>query len=154
MAGIWCICRNKKYPVRRELRFANKLVFPGCTVTLETAKMANRILAQMTTPEPPGDVERRSIRIPSEDGDPVRVMLYRPVDLKGDTPCLVYFHGGGFCVGDEGHIHHYAIQYAKGAECVVALVHYRTSDIAPFPAPFQDCYTTLSWVLTTRWNFR
>lgn len=136
---------QQKYPVHRELRCANKLVFPSCMVTLKTAKMANRILARMTTPEPPGDVERRSIRIPSEDGDPVRVTLYRPADIKGDAPCLVYFHGGGFCMGNADYIHQYAIQCAKGDECVVAFVHYRTSDTVPFPAPFQDCYTALSW---------
>lgn len=145
-AGIWCVRRNRKYPVRRELRFANKLVFPGGTVTLKSAKLANRILARMPIPEPPEDVERQSIRILSEDGAPVRVTLYRPAGIKGDAPCLVYFHGGGFCLGDAGYIHHYAVQYAKEAACMVAFVHYRTSDAAPFPAPFQDCYAALSWV--------
>lgn len=28
--GAWCIHRDQKYPVRRELRFANKLAVPGC----------------------------------------------------------------------------------------------------------------------------
>ena len=35
---------------------------------------------------------------------------------------------------------------SAGANCVVAFVHYRTSDTAPFPAPFEDCYTALRWV--------
>ncbi|MBD5084879.1 MAG: alpha/beta hydrolase [Clostridiales bacterium] len=33
-------------------------------------------------------------------------------------PCLVYFHGGGFCLGDAGYIHRYAAQYAEGTRCM------------------------------------
>lgn len=144
--GIWCAHRNRKYPICRELRFANKLIFPGWTLRLETARMANRILARMPVPEPPENVERRSIRVPSEDGEFVCVTIYRPMGIEAEAPCLVYFHGGGFCMGDAGYIHHYAAQYAKEAACMVAFVHYRTSDAAPFPVPFQDCYAALGWV--------
>lgn len=144
-AGIWCVYRNRKYPVCRKLRFANKLVVPGCTLRLETARIANSILARIPMPEPPENVERRSVQIPSEDGALVRVTVYRPVGIETEAPCLVYFHGGGFCTGDAGYIHCYAAQYAKEAGCVVVFVHYRTSDITPFPVPFQDCYAALGW---------
>ena len=76
----------------------------------------------------------------------IRLTIYRPKALDGAAPCLVYFHGGGFCLGDMGYIHRYAAQYAEGAYCMVVFVHYRTADTAPFPAPFQDCYAALRWV--------
>jgi len=145
-AGAWCVYRNQKYPVRRELRFANKMVVQGCVLSAGTAKLANRMLARMGMPAPPQGVERRGIQIPSEDGTPVRLTIYRPKDLDWAAPCLVYFHGGGFCMGDPGYIHQLAVQYAQGAQCMVVFVHYRTSDIAPFPVPFQDCYAALRWV--------
>lgn len=145
-AGVWCACRDKKYPVRRELRLANKLVCPGWTVSLGTAKLSNRMLDRMPLPTPPQGVERRSIPIQSEDGTAIRLTVYRPRGLDQAAPCLVYFHGGGFCVRDAGYIHRYAVQYAQEAQCVVAFVHYRTADIAPFPGPFEDCYTALCWV--------
>ncbi len=144
-AGLWCVRRDRKYPVCRELRFVNKLVVPGCAVSLKTVKMANRVLSRLPLPEPPGDVERRRVQISSEDGAPVPLTVYRPKDLGRDAPCLVYFHGGGFCMGDQGYIHRYAAQYAREAGCVVVFVHYRTADEAPFPRPFWDCYAALGW---------
>lgn len=145
-AGAFCVYRDRKYPVRRELRFANKLVVPGSAVRLETARMSNRFLSALPLPEPPHGVERQSTRIQSGDGAFVDLTIYRPAALAGEAPCLVYFHGGGFCTRDAGYIHRYAARYAEGAGCMVVFVHYRTSDIAPFPKPFQDCCAALRWV--------
>ena len=146
--GLWCVHRDRKYPVRRPLRFANKLTVPGWALGLNTAKLANRALTRMrmTLPLPPQGIERRGAQIPSKDGTMIRLTIYRPEALTWAAPCLVYFHGGGFCLEDAGYIHRYAAQYAEGAQCMVVLVHYRTSDIAPFPTPFQDCYAALHWV--------
>ena len=146
--GAWCVCRNKKYPVRKELRFANKLTVPGWTLNLNTARLANRALDRMAlTPSAlPSGVERYGTQFFAEDGAPIRLTIYRPEGLDWGAPCLIYFHGGGFCVRDADYIHHYAAQYAQGAGCAVVFVHYRTSDIAPFPTPFEDCYAALRWV--------
>lgn len=145
-AGGWCIHRNWKYPVRRELRFANKLTVPGWVLNAGTAKLANRALSWMALPEPPRGIERREYQISSEDGTPIRLTVYRPEAVDQALPCLVYFHGGGFCFRDAGYIHRYVAQYAQGAQCAVVFVHYRTSDIAPFSTPFEDCYAALRWV--------
>ena len=145
-AGAWCACRDRKYPVRQELRLTNKLVCPGWAVSLGTAKLSNRMLDRMPLPAPLQSVERRGIPIQSEDGTTIRLTVYRPKGLDQAAPCLVYFHGGGFCVRDASYIHRYAAQYAQGAQCAVVFVHYRTADTVPFPAPFEDCYTALRWV--------
>lgn len=134
--------------MRRELRFANKLTAPGWAVNLTTAKLANWALNRMALklPAPPPGVERLGTQCFAADGAPVRLAIYRPEGLDWGAPCLVYFHGGGFCMRDQGYIHRYAAQYAQGAGCEVVFVHYRTADIAPFPAPFEDCYAALNWV--------
>ena len=144
--GAWCVHRNKKYPVRRELRFANKLAIPGCAVSLGTARLFNRLLSRMPLPTPPQSTERWGTQFFSADGTPVRLTLYRPKGLDWAAPCLVYFHGGGFCLEDAGYIHRYAARYAEGARCMAVFVHYRTADITPFPAPFEDCYAAVRWV--------
>ena len=146
--GAWCVHRGQKYPVLPELRFANKLAVPGCVLSMDTAKLANRALSHMALLSPPQGIERCGYQLPSEDGTAIHLTVYRPESIDRDIPCLIYFHGGGFCLGDAGYIHRYAAQYAQGAQCAVAFVHYRTSDIAPFPVPFQDCYAALCWV----WN--
>ena len=146
--GTWCAYRNKKYPARRELRFANKLVCPGWALNLNTAKLANRALNQMalTPPVLPDGVKSWGTQFFAEDGAPIRLTIYRPQELDWGAPCLVYFHGGGFCMRDAGYIHRCAARYVAGANCAVAFVHYRTSALAPFPTPFEDCYAALRWV--------
>ena len=146
--GVWYAHRDRKYPVRPELCFANKLTAPGWVVNLITAKLTNRALDRMALKLPalPPGVERLGAQCFAPDGAPVRLTIYRPDGLDRGAPCLVYFHGGGFCVRDAGYIHRYAAQYAQGAGCAVVFVHYRTADIAPFPAPFEDCYAALHWV--------
>ena len=51
-AGIWCASCNKEYPVCRELRFVNKLAVPGWAISLNTAKLSNRMLDRMPLPTP------------------------------------------------------------------------------------------------------
>lgn len=147
-AGVWCARRDIKYPVRKELRFVNKLVCPGWAISLKTARLSNWMLDRLARIPPalPRGVESRCTRIFSGDGAAVRLTIYRPKGMDQAAPCLVYFHGGGFCVRDAGYIHHYAVQYALGARCAVVFVHYRTADAAPFPIPFEDCYAALRWV--------
>ena len=147
-AGAWCVHRDRKYPVRRELRFANKLTAPGWALNLGIARLSNRMLNRMalTLPAPPQGVESWGTQFFTGDGTPVRLTIYRRSGLDWAAPCLVYFHGGGFCVRDAGYIHSYAARYAQGAQCVVVFVHYRTADSAPFPVPFEDCYAALGWV--------
>ena len=145
-AGLWCVRRDRKYPVCRELRFVNKLAVPGWAISRSTAKLSNQMLDRMPLPAPPQDVARGSIQILSEDGVPLRLTVYQPQAIDQAAPCLVYFHGGGFCVRDAAYIHLFAAQYAQEAQCKVVFVHYRTADEAPFPVPFQDCYAALRWV--------
>ena len=52
-AGVWCAYRDRKYPVRRELRFASKLAVPGWTLRPETARLSNWMLARREPPRPP-----------------------------------------------------------------------------------------------------
>lgn len=144
-AGAWCIHRNKKYPLRPELRFANKLAVPGGVLSLRTAALANRAMDRMALPDPPPGVARSTSLAIAGDGAEIPLTLYRPEGGEEVLPCLVYFHGGGFCLRDQGYIHDYAARYAQGAECLVIFVHYRTAEAVPFPTPFEDCYTALRW---------
>lgn len=50
-AGAWCLHRDRKYPLRPELRFTNKLVVPGAMLNPKTAGLANRALARMALME-------------------------------------------------------------------------------------------------------
>jgi acetyl esterase len=81
-------------------------------------------------PEPVGHV--RDATVPGPGGDrPVRV--YRP-DGEGPFPTTLYFHGGGFVVGDLESYDSTCRALANAADCVVASVDYRLAPEHPFPA--------------------
>lgn len=147
-AAAWCGWRDRKYPLARGYWLLNKFAVPGFFLSGPTLRLANKCLRGMKLPAPLPGVKRRTVWIDAWDGKKLRLTLYMPEAVKEALPCLVYFHGGGFCLEDAPYIHATAAEYAKLAECMVALVHYRTSDQYPFPVPFLDCCSGLEYIQT------
>jgi acetyl esterase/lipase len=93
------------------------------------AQMAS--VTDRTFPGPAGDV-------------PVRV--YVPTSDPGPRPVLVYFHGGGWVIGDlESHDATVRALAAASGVTVVA-VDYRLAPEHPFPAAVDDCQAAVRWV--------
>ncbi len=86
-------------------------------------------------------VENRSI--PGPDGD-VPVRIYTP-EGDGPFPILVWYHGGGWVVGDLESADSTSRYLCKGAGCVVVSVDYRLSPETKFPGPAEDCYAATVW---------
>ena len=86
-------------------------------------------------------VEDRTI--PGPDGQ-VPVRIYRP-DGSGPFPILVWFHGGGWVVGDLEIADATARHLAVSASCVVVSVDYRLAPETKFPGPAEDCYSATQW---------
>jgi acetyl esterase len=77
-------------------------------------------------------------------GIPVR--LYVP-EGKGPFPALLYFHGGGWVLGDFESHDDVTRSLAHRAGVLVVSVHYRRAPEARFPGPLDDCAAALGWTL-------
>jgi acetyl esterase len=83
--------------------------------------------------------------IPGPGGD-LATRIYRPRDGgSGSRPLVVYFHGGGFVLGDLRLGDWLCSQVALTVGAVVVSVAYRLAPTHPFPAAVDDCYAGVVW---------
>jgi acetyl esterase len=78
-------------------------------------------------------------------GGRLAVRAYRPV-LGEVLPALVFFHGGGWTIGDLDTHDVLCRQLAAGARCAVFSVDYRLAPEDPFPAAVDDCFFATQFV--------
>lgn len=89
-------------------------------------------------------VEDRSI--PGAAG-PIPIRIYRAREAAGTTvPLLLFFHGGGFVVGDLDSHDGLCCQLTREAGCVTVAVDYRLAPEHVFPAAADDAEAALRWV--------
>lgn len=81
--------------------------------------------------------------IPGPGGD-IPVRIYTP-EGQAPFPVVVYFHGGGFVVGDLDTQDVVARALAYGAGAIVVSVAYRLAPEHKFPAGPEDCRAALQW---------
>ena len=71
---------------------------------------------------------------------------YRPAHARDPSPCVLYFHGGGFCFGDLDSSDTQAWGIAQEAGVHVISVDYRLAPEHRFPAAHEDCYAVLEHI--------
>lgn len=99
----------------------------------------------LTTPDRP-DVIIRDINAETSAGV-IPVRLYRPAGADHATlPALIFYHGGGFTIGDLDTHDGVCQTLCAQAGIVVVSVDYRLAPEHRFPAAVDDCYAALEWV--------
>jgi acetyl esterase len=102
----------------------------------------------VTNPEPPAITEVRELAIPAPHGT-IPARLYRPLMLRqndGLAPALVFFHGGGWVIGNLESHDVVCRQLADEGELIVVAVDYRLAPEHKFPAAVEDAVTATQWV--------
>jgi acetyl esterase len=87
-------------------------------------------------------VENRSIPGPAQ---PIPIRVYWPATGR-KLPALVYFHGGGWVIGNLDQVDAQCRALANGAQCVVVNVDYRLAPEHKFPAAVEDAYAAVRYV--------
>ncbi len=70
--------------------------------------------------------------------------IYRPA-ARGELPTIVFFHGGGWVLGDIDTHDNQCRTLCAQVEAVVVSIGYRLAPEAPFPAAVEDCMAATRW---------
>jgi acetyl esterase/lipase len=98
-------------------------------------------------PEPDPRIEITDRSISGPDGQPLGLRIYRPSAATEATPVVVWFHGGGFVLGDLDIEDHNCRPMCAEFGVTVVSVDYRLAPEHRYPAGFDDCYHALCWAV-------
>jgi acetyl esterase len=84
---------------------------------------------------------------------PIAIRVYWPLAAEARPPMVVFFHGGGWAVGDLDTHDGIARAHAAVAGAVVVSVDYRLAPEHPYPAAVDDAWVTTRWVAANGGNF-
>lgn len=87
-------------------------------------------------------VEDRTLPLEGRD---IPVRVYTP-DGEAPHPALIFYHGGGWVIGNLDSHDSVCRTLANKAQCVVISVDYRLAPEHKFPAAVEDAYDSLNWV--------
>jgi acetyl esterase len=119
-------------------------------LSVEEARKASEALASMQgIPEPVAGVEDRMLPGP---GGEIPARTYVPFG-KEPFPVLVYFHGGGWVLGDIELSDGLCRTLANTTGCIVVSVGYRLAPEHPFPAAVDDAFYATQWAAANASGF-
>jgi acetyl esterase len=88
----------------------------------------------------------KDVSIPGPAGT-IRGRHYVPVNTRGTEPLLVFFHGGGFVLGDIDTHDGLCRLICRDAGVHVLSIDYRLAPEHKAPAAGEDCYAAYRWAL-------
>lgn len=116
---------------------------PLDAMSVQEMRRRIRSLNEGNETESVGDVTDLSIQ--GRDGVSIPLRIYKP-DTSGPHPVMVFYHGGGWVIGDLETHDNICRSIVNESECLVVAVDYRRAPEHPFPAAVEDSYDALKWV--------
>jgi acetyl esterase len=135
-------------PVIQDLfqRLPELITYPTWEKSPEEARIAFKRLCQIANVATVAIGKTEDIK--TEGGErPVPLRIYTPVAAgSAALPAIVYYHGGGFVIGDLDCYDALCRTLANESGCRVISVDYRLAPEHPFPAAVEDCFAALKWI--------
>ena len=110
-----------------------------------TARAMMTTMGQMVEAPRPDIADRRDFTIPGPAGA-IPARLYRASLSETPAPVLVFYHGGGWVIGDLDVYDSLCAETARVLDMTVVSVDYRLAPEHVFPAAADDCLAATAWV--------
>jgi acetyl esterase len=99
--------------------------------------------AQAGAKLPSADVSEKTISI---DGKPLKLTIVRPAGAKGVLPAFMFFHGGGWILGDFPTHERFVRDLVADSGAAAVFVNYTPSPEARYPVAINEAYAATKWV--------
>lgn len=99
--------------------------------------------AQQGAKLPPAEVSEQTIRV---DGKPLQLTVVRPAGAKGVLPAFMFFHGGGWILGDYPTHERFVRDLVADSGAAAVFVNYTPSPEARYPVAIKEAYAATKWV--------
>lgn len=98
-----------------------------------------------------GEVEKLPVEIddriiPGVGGGEISLRILRPQNGMSTLPIVMYFHGGGWVLGDKNTHDRLVREIANGANAAVVFVNYTPSPEARYPVAIEEAYAATKWI--------
>ena len=87
----------------------------------------------------------KNLSIPGPAGN-IPARLYDARETREPGPVLVFYHGGGFVIGDLDTHEPYCAEAARALDMPVIAIDYRLAPEFPWPAAPDDCEAATRWI--------
>ena len=92
---------------------------------------------------PKADVSEKTIQV---NGQPLQLTIVRPAGVKGELPVFMFFHGGGWVLGDFPTHERLVRDLVVGSGAAAVFVNYTPSPEAHYPVAINQAYAATKWV--------
>jgi len=110
---------------------AAREVYIGMRALADAEPTELAVIKDLTCPGPAGDIKLR---------------YYDKRETREKGPAIIFYHGGGFVIGDLESHHPYCTEMAAQMDLPLVAVDYRLAPEAPFPAAPDDCEAATRWI--------
>lgn len=138
-------------PIREDvqgfLALVNSLPAPE-RLEAEQQRAGYLALKAMTEADPRPLAVIRDLTCPGPAGD-IGLRFYDLRESRDPSPVVLFFHGGGFVIGDLDTHNALCTELSAELDLPVLAVHYRLAPEHPFPAAPDDCEAVARWLATS-----
>jgi len=117
------------------------------TLTPSEARAVYLASKPILQPDPEPVAEAIDLKAEGPAGPiPLRLYRARPAEQAAPQPVVVYFHGGGWVIGDLESHDQLCRALANAVPCTVIAVDYRLAPEHKFPAAVEDAIAATRWI--------
>ena len=101
-------------------------------------------IQKMDVEKLPADIE--DLNIPTGPNGKISIRIVRPIGLTGRLPVVMYFHGGGWVLGNKDTHDRLIREIANDSHAAVVFVNITPSPEAKFPLALEEAYSTIEYI--------